>query len=254
MIQALEGELGNGSEAGQLRCSSKIPSRESTKLRACWRSDLRKSRKVSESRKDGYELLLSWFEQWRIGKGLEPGRCAAISFWRGQVLADGKERQRWQLEQWSQALGWFLDWLQWWEKRGADVRSLPERARLRVENVGGRRGLGHVDTLLPEAIGANERKNNVVREVVQCAFRLKYAHSSSPQGSLMSISLPFDSLIGHISGFIAPEINLSTRPGTQNTAELWQLGGEVCRVGGLWEASSEPGGRARVAWQIDAEG
>ncbi len=39
-----------------------------------WKSDLLASRDISDFDRGGYEVLLSWLELWRIGKGMEPGR------------------------------------------------------------------------------------------------------------------------------------------------------------------------------------
>lgn len=62
-----------------------------------WRDDLKMARNVPESRKPGFELLLSCFEDWRLGKQLEPGHEAACAFWREQVKA--KPRADWQIDQ-----------------------------------------------------------------------------------------------------------------------------------------------------------
>lgn len=84
-------------------------------------------------------MLLSWFDQWRISRHLPHGREAARAFWRQQVKS--KPREAWQLEQWTTAFGWYLEWLRFAETRGAEVRTLEERVFQAVDRAGGRRGL-----------------------------------------------------------------------------------------------------------------
>ena len=104
-----------------------------------WRDDLKKARNILDSQKPGFEMLLSWFEDWRIGRHLEPGREAACAFWRQQVLS--KPRQAWQIEQWKEAIGWFLEWLRFAQAAGDEVRTLEERVYQAVDRAGGRQGL-----------------------------------------------------------------------------------------------------------------
>jgi integron integrase len=59
-------------------------------------------------------------------------RCA-------QVLT--KRREPWQIAQWTEAIGWYLRWLEFARQADADPRSLPERVLAAVERAGGRRGL-----------------------------------------------------------------------------------------------------------------
>lgn len=40
---------------------------------ANWRKDLREARKVDPRQKDGYELVLNWYEEWRLEKRLNIG-------------------------------------------------------------------------------------------------------------------------------------------------------------------------------------
>ena len=81
------------------------------KVRADWRADLSASRDVSGREKAGFELVLGWFEKWRVAKGVEAGRPAAECFWRECVRS--KERAAWQLEQWAEAFRWYLRWVEW---------------------------------------------------------------------------------------------------------------------------------------------
>jgi integron integrase len=104
-----------------------------------WREDLKLARNVTDAQRVGFELLLGWFESWRIDQQLEPGREAAKAFWVQQVK--GKPRADWQLGQWGEALAWYLQWLQFAEASGVEVRSLEERVYQAMDRAGGRRGL-----------------------------------------------------------------------------------------------------------------
>ncbi len=106
---------------------------------ASWKDDLAAYRGLSETEIRGYDFLLSWLDQWRQGKGLAPGREAAVRFWRERVLA--KPREEWQLDQWAAAVEWNLDWLAVQQREGREVRSLPERMKLAVLSAGACRGL-----------------------------------------------------------------------------------------------------------------
>ena len=44
-------------------------------------ADLAASRDVGQRDKDGYAMLLGWFERWRTGRGLPPERESARLFW-----------------------------------------------------------------------------------------------------------------------------------------------------------------------------
>lgn len=105
----------------------------------CWRSDLKAARNVAENHRSGFEMLLGWFEDWRIAHRLQASREVARRFWRAQVLT--KRREPWQLAQWTEAMGWYLRWLEFARQSDADPRSVPERVLLAVERAGGRRGL-----------------------------------------------------------------------------------------------------------------
>lgn len=86
-------------------------------------------------------MLLEWFENFRLRMGLEAGREAAKTFWKIEVLGKEVTREDWQLEQWGEAIHWYLEWLGNCVAQGADHRSLPERMRTYSEAVGARRGL-----------------------------------------------------------------------------------------------------------------
>lgn len=65
--------------------------------RFCWMQDLEKARNVPARDRKGYEMLLSWFDTWRMGRQLPPGRESVRLFWKHQILS--KPRPEWQLEQ-----------------------------------------------------------------------------------------------------------------------------------------------------------
>lgn len=105
----------------------------------CWRSDLRASRDLKETEKSGFEIVLDWYERWRVSKELAASRDSATRFWREQVKS--KEREAWQIEQWASAFQWFLRWLQFCEAVGGESVTLAERVKRAVDQAGGRRGL-----------------------------------------------------------------------------------------------------------------
>ena len=102
------------------------------KSRWCWRRDLAGFRGLSERERAGFLLVLEWFENFRLRHGMEAGRDAAKAFWREEVVREGRPREEWQLDQWSDAIGWYLKWLDSCAEAGADHRSLPERLRAAV--------------------------------------------------------------------------------------------------------------------------
>jgi hypothetical protein len=46
--------------------------------RFCWNLDLEKARNVPSRDKRGYEMLLSWFETWRLSRQLPPAGVGAL--------------------------------------------------------------------------------------------------------------------------------------------------------------------------------
>lgn len=86
-------------------------------------------------------LVLEWFESFRERCGIEVGRDATEEFWREEVVPEGRPRESRQLEQWKDAIQWYLDWLDACAEEGAEHRSLPEWAREAVQSAGSRRGL-----------------------------------------------------------------------------------------------------------------
>jgi integron integrase len=112
-----------------------------TKMRWCWRTDLAEFRGLTDRERNGFLLVLEWFENFRLRHELPAGREAAKAFWKNEVLREGRDRELWQLEQWGDAIQWYLKWLGACAASGADHRSLPERLRSAVHSSGARRGL-----------------------------------------------------------------------------------------------------------------
>ncbi|CAN5385194.1 hypothetical protein BH23VER1_BH23VER1_26860 [soil metagenome] len=106
---------------------------------ADWRADLAGSRDLEGAQKRGFVMVLDWFEGWRLARDLPLGRAAAARFWREAVLAKGRER--WQLEQWAEAVRWLLRWREACVGRGGRPEGLGERLKVAVEEAGARRGL-----------------------------------------------------------------------------------------------------------------
>ncbi|MEM9236707.1 MAG: integron integrase [Verrucomicrobiota bacterium] len=94
---------------------------------------------MNEGQKRGFGYFLGWFESWRLRSARPADVETARLFWKKVVMA--KERQLWQLEQWPEAMRWYLHWLELARRSGSDHRSLPERVRDAVELAGARRGL-----------------------------------------------------------------------------------------------------------------
>ena len=112
-----------------------------TKTRWCWRKDLSEFRGLSDRERAGFLVLLEWFENFRLRHELPAGRDAAKAFWKSEVIRVDREREKWQLAQWADAIQWYLNWLSACSETGADHRSLAERVRLAVYSSGARRGL-----------------------------------------------------------------------------------------------------------------
>lgn len=106
---------------------------------ALWLADLRHSRALTAQQKESYVFLLSWFENWRLARLLPSDRTTAKWFWRESVLC--KRRDSWQLEQWGDAVAWWLKWLELADDKGMEVRCVAERMVHAVMQVGARRGL-----------------------------------------------------------------------------------------------------------------
>jgi hypothetical protein len=89
--------------------------------------------------RDAFGIVLGWLERWRAKCGLEAGRESCKRFWREPVMV--KDRESWQLEQWSGAIQWYLRWFKYRQGSSGEVTSLEERVRDAVENTGARGGL-----------------------------------------------------------------------------------------------------------------
>jgi hypothetical protein len=104
-----------------------------------WREDLSKSRNLHAREQEAFGYVLGWLEDWRQKRSLPAGRDAARRWWK--EVAQAKQRPEWQLNQWAEAIRWFLGWLEICEKAGGDARGLGERLWDAVERAGARQGL-----------------------------------------------------------------------------------------------------------------
>lgn len=86
-------------------------------------------------------LVLEWFESFRLRCGLEADRDATEAFWRNEVVPAGRPRKPEQLEQWEDAIEWYLNWLDACVIENADHLSLPEWAGAAARSAGARHGL-----------------------------------------------------------------------------------------------------------------
>ena len=106
-----------------------------SKTRWCWRRDLAEFRGLSDRERAAFLLVLEWFENFRLRHEMEAGRDAAKVFWRAEVQREDRKREAWQLDQWADAIQWYLAWLKACEEAGADHRSRnAERKRLMIDD------------------------------------------------------------------------------------------------------------------------
>ncbi len=115
------------------------PPAVSRKVQFDWRKDLEASRDLMRRDIDAYGYVLSWIEDWRVQRDLPPGRDAMELWWR--ECAKTKEQPAWRLRQWSEAITWYLGWLEICHKSGGTGKSIPERLKDAVYGAGARRGL-----------------------------------------------------------------------------------------------------------------
>ena len=104
-----------------------------------WRDDLLASRQLGATEKESYGFFINWFEEWRLCKDQVHGRDSLRFFWKTVVLS--KEREPWQLENWTEAGRWYLEWWRICENQNLKIRNLPERLKKAVHHTGSRRGL-----------------------------------------------------------------------------------------------------------------
>ena len=104
-----------------------------------WRADLAASRNLGSREKKAFAFFLDWFERWRLEHGLGADRETANRFWRERAMA--KERPDWRLQQWEEAMRWYLRWLEICSSGGGEGTSVAERMAAAIESAGARRGL-----------------------------------------------------------------------------------------------------------------
>jgi|GEM_PF-2311876 len=85
--------------------------------RWCWRKDLAAYRGLPERERAAFLVFLEWMENHRLRLKLKAGREAAKVFWTEEVMGHGRVREDWQLDQWSAAVSWYLNWLKACRKR-----------------------------------------------------------------------------------------------------------------------------------------
>jgi integrase len=148
------------------------------KTRWCWRTDLTEFRGLTDPERAGFLLVLEWFENFRLRNELEANREAARTFWRSEVKREDRKREKWQLEQWADAIQWYLNWLEACVDAGADHRSLPERLRSAVHLSSARRGLAKRTKQCYGAWAARYAKfAGSEREVMQVATATRFLTS-----------------------------------------------------------------------------
>jgi hypothetical protein len=69
--------------------------------RWCWRRDLSEFRGLTDREKTGFLLVLKWFENFRLRRGLAADRDAARAFRKSEVIREDRPREKWQLERWG---------------------------------------------------------------------------------------------------------------------------------------------------------
>ena len=111
------------------------------KFYPCWRKDLLGFRGLTDAARSVFLLVLEWFENFRLRHGLEPGRDATEKFWQTEVVPKDRPREPRQLEQWQNAIKWYLNWVDACAEDGAEQRSLPGRVEAATWSAARRRGL-----------------------------------------------------------------------------------------------------------------
>jgi hypothetical protein len=86
---------------------------------------MKKACNVTDAQRPSFEMILSWFENWRVPRRLQPGREAARAFWEQQVKS--KPRAPWEMEPRKEAFSGYLDSLKYAQAAGTEVRIPEER-------------------------------------------------------------------------------------------------------------------------------
>lgn len=107
-----------------------------------WSADLETNREIPKFERDGMAYAVQWFVRWAEQSGQPPGRESARRFWKERVLV--KEREEWQTRQWTEAIRWYLEWLERVQNERdcyTEEHSLKQRVSESVHRLGVRRGL-----------------------------------------------------------------------------------------------------------------
>ena len=71
------------------------------KSRWCWRKDLAEFRGLTDREREGFLLVLEWFENFRLRHEFKADRAAAKVFWKAEVTREDRPVN---LGNWSDAL------------------------------------------------------------------------------------------------------------------------------------------------------
>lgn len=108
-----------------------------------WKADLERNREFSPRQGKGVAWFIQWYLRCLEKSGGIPEKATARQFWREVVRR--KERSAWQMEQWAEAMAWYLEWLERLQREQGmeNPETLTSRVRAAVMTTGGRRGLAY---------------------------------------------------------------------------------------------------------------
>lgn len=107
-----------------------------------WIDDLDAERSFFTFERGGISYAIHWYLNWAEKLSHIPTRENARLFWKECVQS--KEREPWQLKQWTEAICWYLEWLERVQKErvcDTEGHSLKHRVSEAVHKLGVRRGL-----------------------------------------------------------------------------------------------------------------
>jgi len=166
------------------------------------------------------------------------------------VKREDRPRLDWQLEQWSEAIRWYLEWLDACELANGDHRSLPERLRNAVASAVARRGLAsrtgacYGGWASRYAKFANDEKkvmdvDTATRFLTSVVGEEDCAYSTQKQ-ALNALAFFFK----HVLGIEDPEFNVKLRktgtriPVVLSKEEIGNLFQELKRLNPLYEMAA----------------
>jgi hypothetical protein len=143
-----------------------------------WLDDIENSRDLNRNEKQQFGFLVAWLESWRIQRRLPACRETCRRFWKEMVKV--KPRETCQLNQWTEAVRWYLGWLDICKKEGNPTASIPERMSNAVHSLGAPRVLalakrrtyaGWIARFYRAAGSAKEAQNPAIARQWQVATR-----------------------------------------------------------------------------------